>query len=318
MNLILLRVGLRDLPGNVGARCDDGGANGRDDIPLGNRGGRTDGSGHRLGLAARQPEEPGQNLRHVVGRHDLGELADGGQAQAALSQGGLHRGELLDELDGGLPVLGGACGEPELAAQVVEERCVAELAPQLLVVKVGEGEKEVGHGLPLLAKQGGELAGEVVSVHTPSVTSPSDNSGWGRSLRGPASTCAIIAVRPRSPLAPRACMRVGGEAGRWCARPAPPALPAVALRSRHRRRPRVSDPPPPRSVIALLRPPTDTASASRATPNAPGDLRYWARRQGRGPATPSLRRCPSRPPADTASRRDRTSAARRRPGRGCS
>jgi hypothetical protein len=106
----------------------------------------------------------------------------------ALAQSGLHGGELLDELDGGLAVLGGAGGEPELAAQVVEERGVAQDTPQLRVVEGREGEEEVGHGLPLLAEQGGEVVGKVSSGHALTVTSTSDNqdgSASFRTLRGP-------------------------------------------------------------------------------------------------------------------------------------
>jgi hypothetical protein len=77
VKLILLRLGLSDLPGKVAARGEDGSPDRRDDLPLGDGGGRTDGSGDRLGLTARQPEEAGQDLHHVLGRDDLGELADG-------------------------------------------------------------------------------------------------------------------------------------------------------------------------------------------------------------------------------------------------
>jgi hypothetical protein len=80
---------------------------------------------------------------------------------------GLDLGEPPDQLRRRLPILGGAGGEAEVAAQEGEEARVAEGAPEPLRVEVREGEEEVRHRALLAAEQVGEAGGEFArSVHT--------------------------------------------------------------------------------------------------------------------------------------------------------
>jgi hypothetical protein len=75
--------------------------------------------------------EARQDLGRVLGRDDLRELDDGGEAEAPGPEPRFDLGEPPDQLRRGLPVLGGPGGEAELAAQEGEEARVAEVAPQV-------------------------------------------------------------------------------------------------------------------------------------------------------------------------------------------
>src|SRR5512138_941176 len=106
----------------------------------------------------------------VLGCDHLRELDDGGDAQATVSQGIDDLGEALDELRGGLAVVGGALREAELAVQEVEERGVPELDPDAVAVEVRERDEKVAEGEALAAKQVLETKGEVAcSFHGRSI-----------------------------------------------------------------------------------------------------------------------------------------------------
>jgi hypothetical protein len=144
-------------PGSLGEHRRRDGTHLRHDVTERDDLCRADGDRHQLRLAAGETEEPWQHLAPVLGGQHLRDLDDGRQAEPALPERGLDLGELLNELGRGLAVLGRASGETELAAQVREERGVAELAPELPGVEVREVEEEVGHGALLGAEEDGEV-----------------------------------------------------------------------------------------------------------------------------------------------------------------
>jgi hypothetical protein len=92
------------------------------------------------------------------------------EAELTRSHRGLDLGESRDELGRGEPVVGGPRGELQIPAEVGERGAVAELAPALLLVEVGEGEEEIGEGTALVAEHGSHLVGQFTcSGHTRSV-----------------------------------------------------------------------------------------------------------------------------------------------------
>ena len=69
-------------------------------------------------------------------------------------------GEALDERGRGHAEEGGGLGEPQLTVEEGEEAGVAQLDPAAPLVELGQGGEEVGHGVLLLAEEGGEAGGE--------------------------------------------------------------------------------------------------------------------------------------------------------------
>jgi hypothetical protein len=153
-------------------------SNGRhDELAHGRVHHRADRRGDERGVAARQAEEARQHLARLLGREDLRELDDGGEAQVAAPEGGLDLGVLLDELGRGLPVLGGSCRQLQLAAEEREEAGIPQRLPQPPAVEVSEGDDEVGHRGVLTAEEVGEAGGEFAcSVHARIVSSDFDGS----------------------------------------------------------------------------------------------------------------------------------------------
>jgi hypothetical protein len=103
--------------------------------------------------------EPGQDLRDVLLRDDLRQLADGGETELPVPERLLDLGVAPDELHGGLAVLGGAGGEPEVLAEEGEEARVADLGKAAPRVELREGEEEVAAGGVLAAEEEGEVVG---------------------------------------------------------------------------------------------------------------------------------------------------------------
>jgi hypothetical protein len=133
--------------------------------------GRPERRGDGLRLTAREAEEARKNVALVLGGEDLRNLDDAREAETTVAQRRLDVGVLLDELGGGLPVLRGAGGQRQLAAEVREERGVGQLAPQLLPVEVRERDEELRHRGVLAAEKFDEAAREFVSVrHEPIVS----------------------------------------------------------------------------------------------------------------------------------------------------
>src|SRR5512138_2832642 len=118
----------------------------------------------------------------VLGCDHLRELDDGGDAQATVSQRVDDLGEALDELRGGLAVMGGALREAELAVQEVEERGVPELDPDAVAVEVRECDEKVDEGPVLEREEVGKTLRERACVfHDASVSRVLDRSGNARS-----------------------------------------------------------------------------------------------------------------------------------------
>jgi len=122
---------------------------------------RPKGRRDRLRLLLRELEEARKDVGAVLGREDLPELDDAGQAKPAISEGLDDLGEPLDELGGGLPVEGGALREAELAVQEVEERGVAELEPEPSPVEVRQLHEELAECGTLASEEVGKTGGEV-------------------------------------------------------------------------------------------------------------------------------------------------------------
>jgi hypothetical protein len=139
------------------------------------RGGRDDGPGRgvrgrdQLGhdglcLEPGPVEEAREDLGAVFLGEHLCERGHRGQAEPAVSEGLDDLGEALDELRSGLAEERSSLGEPELPVEEGEEAGVPERHPPAPAIELREREQEVGHGVVLLAEQGGEAGGEGSAV----------------------------------------------------------------------------------------------------------------------------------------------------------
>jgi hypothetical protein len=128
----------------------------------------------------------GQHLAPVLRGQDLRELDDARDAEPSVSQGRLHLREALEQVGGGLTVVGGAGGEPHLAVEEIEEAREAESEPELPPVEVGEEEDEIPQGGSLLAEEvleaEGEVAGGVHGVHANTIARDLEPS-WNARIR---------------------------------------------------------------------------------------------------------------------------------------
>jgi hypothetical protein len=157
-------------------------------------------------------EEPGQHLVAVLGREDLRQLDDARDAKEPVPERLDDLRDALDELGGGLPVVGSTLGESELAMEEHEETGVAELDPEAPPIEVGEGEEELGHRGVLAAEELGEAGGEFAGVRHSAIVaddfpaSPNARKRvwtqrWVRGGRAAFETtlrCAVLALARRS------------------------------------------------------------------------------------------------------------------------
>jgi hypothetical protein len=120
---------------------------------------RADGGGNEGGVAARETEEPGQDLARVLAREHLRELDDGGEAKVPGPERRLDLRVLQDELGSGLPVLGGSCRQAQLPPEELEQAPVPERLPPAPAIEVREGDEEIGHRPVLAAEEAGEAGG---------------------------------------------------------------------------------------------------------------------------------------------------------------
>jgi hypothetical protein len=135
---------------------------------------RGDEGGVTRGLA----EEPRQDLGRVLGRDDPRDLDDGGEAEIAAPEGGLDVGVLLDERGRRLAVLGGAGGEPELAAEELEQAGIPQLDPPALPVERREGDEKLREGLVLAAEEVGEAGGVFAGGRHAEILSRDSEVSW--------------------------------------------------------------------------------------------------------------------------------------------
>jgi hypothetical protein len=118
---------------------------------------RADGGGDEGGVSARQAEEPGQHLARVLGRQDLRELDDRGEAQIASPERRLDLRVSLDELGRGLPVLRGSGRQFQFPPEELEQAPVPQRLPPTPAIEVREGDEEVRHRRVLAAEEVGEV-----------------------------------------------------------------------------------------------------------------------------------------------------------------
>jgi hypothetical protein len=114
---------------------------------------RADRDGDEGRVARRQSEEARQDLGAVLGRQHLRDLDHGRETKPAVAQRRLHLGEALDELGGGLAVLGCAGGELQLDAEEREEGRMSQLPVQVAAVELGERDEEFGHRVALVSEE---------------------------------------------------------------------------------------------------------------------------------------------------------------------
>jgi hypothetical protein len=139
--------------------------------------------GDGLRLALRDMEEARKDLVPVLRCEVLRQLDDRGEAEPTIPERLDHLGELLEELGGGLPVVGRPGGQAQVAGQEREQRCVAEVDPQALSVKVRECDQELGHRGALFTEKIGKTRGFFTGGRHSRMVSRVSEAPWKARIR---------------------------------------------------------------------------------------------------------------------------------------
>jgi len=136
------------------------GENPADDLPPRNDLGRLKLRGDGLRLALRHVEEARKDLVPVLLGEVLRQFDDRGETEPTIPERLDDLREFLEKLGGGLPVVGCAGGQTEVAGQEGEQRFAVEVDPSSLPVEVRECDEELGQRGALVAEEIGETGGQ--------------------------------------------------------------------------------------------------------------------------------------------------------------
>ena len=182
-----------------------------DDLPPRHDLGRLKLRGDGLRLALRDVEEAREDLAPVLRSDVLRQLDDGGEAKPPIPKWLDDLRELLKDLGGGLPVVGRAGGQAEVAGQEGEQRFAVEVDPQALPVEVRECDEKLGQRGALVAEEIGETGGQLVCAGHERIVACSFGPSGGariralaRDLEGGSPPPPAVLHRPR-----RASRRAG-------------------------------------------------------------------------------------------------------------